>query len=344
MLLRRLGIILFTIAIGAMKAERAASSPDASPAIARVELPGGQPGIGFDDLQWSARLDRVIVPGGRSGNIYLIDPDSLAVTVIGGFSAAKTFEGGHDFGVTSAVDAEGFLYATDRTAGQLVQIDLETKSRQNLLQLRGHPDYVRYVPTTGELWVTEPGSAHIEVVALGHDRPPSLKSLALLSVPGGPESLVIDAVHKRAYTNSFSGSTFAIDLTTRQTLSQRKNGCERSLGIALDVQSQRVFVGCAVGELTELAAVGGEVLARRKVGPSIDIISYDAVHQRVHAASAAKHQLDVVKMSPSGELNTEYVVPTASTASCVVTDAKGRAWICDPTHGRVLRVTLPNGA
>jgi hypothetical protein len=323
MLLRRLSIILFTIAIGAMKAERAASSAAASPAIASVELPGGQPGIGFDDLQWSARLDRVIVPGGRSGNIYLIDPDSLAVTVIGGFSAAKTFEGGHDFGVTSAVDAEGFLYATDRTAGQLVQIDLETKSRQNLLQLRGHPDYVRYVPNTGELWVTEPGSAHIEVVALGHDRPPSLKSLALLSVPGGPESLVIDAVHKRAYTNSFSGSTFTI---------------------ALDVQSQRLFVGCAVGELTELAAVGGEVLARRKVGPSIDIISYDAVHQRVHAASAAKHQLDVVKMSPSGELNTEYVVPTASTASCVVTDAKGRAWICDPTHGRVLRVTLPNGA
>jgi hypothetical protein len=234
------------------------------------------------------------------------------------------------------------LYATDRTAGQLVQVDLETKARHNVLALRGHPDYVRYIASTRELWVTEPGGAHIEVVALGHDRPPSLTSIAMLAVKGGPESLVIDGAHQRAYTNSFAGSTFAIDLTTREIVSQRKNGCARSLGLALDVQSQRIFVGCAVGELTELAAIGGEVIARRKVGPSIDIISYDAIHQRVVAASAGKHQLDVVKSSPSGELNTEYVVPTESAASCVVTDDKGRAWICDPTHGRVLRVTLPS--
>ncbi|HEY2734270.1 MAG TPA: hypothetical protein VGI70_09805 [Polyangiales bacterium] len=340
---RRVSLILFTIVLGVLQPKQAASSSVASPLIASVELSGGKPGIGFDDLQWSADIGRVIVPGGRSGNIYLIDPDSLAVTAIGGFSVAASFEGGHDFGVTSAADAEGFLYATDRTAGQLVQIDLKTKARLNVRPLRGHPDYVRYVANTRELWVTEPGSAHIEVVALGHNRPPSLTSITLLSVRGGPESLVIDAGHKRAYTNSFAGSTFAIDVSTREIVNQRRNGCVRSLGIAIDVERQRIFVGCAVGEITEFAAIGGELISRRTVGPSIDIIAYDAIHQRVVAASSAKHQLDVVKVSTGGELDTEYAVPLASTASCVVTDAKGRAWVCDPSHGRVLRVTLPNG-
>jgi hypothetical protein len=314
----------------------------ASPAIETVELPGGKPGIGFDDMQWSSALQRVIVPGGRSSNLYLIDPESLEVTVIGGFSAATTFDKGHDFGVTSAVEAEGFLYATDRTAGQLVQIDVATKAHKNTLKLRGHPDYVRFIASTHELWVTEPGSAQIEIIALGHERPPALKSTALIPVVGGPESLAIDLEHGRAYTNSFAGMTFAIDLATHKTLSDVKNGCAVSLGIALDAPGQRVFVACAAGEIVELAAVGGALLTRHNVGKSIDIISYDPTQQRVHAASAAKHQLDVLKVAASGALSTEYVVPTVSTGSCVVSDAKGHAWLCDPTHGRVLRVSLPD--
>ena len=39
-----------------------------------------KPGIGFDDVQWSDELGRVIVPAGRTGNVFLIDPDSLALT------------------------------------------------------------------------------------------------------------------------------------------------------------------------------------------------------------------------------------------------------------------------
>jgi hypothetical protein len=51
-----------------------------------IELPNGSPGIGFDDLRFSARLHRVLVPGGRSGNLALLDPSTHAITTIGGFS------------------------------------------------------------------------------------------------------------------------------------------------------------------------------------------------------------------------------------------------------------------
>src|SRR5207247_1468062 len=46
-----------------------------TPAGDRVDLPSGTVGIGFDDLRYSATLHRVLVPGGRSGNLDLIDPD-----------------------------------------------------------------------------------------------------------------------------------------------------------------------------------------------------------------------------------------------------------------------------
>ena len=36
-----------------------------------VVLPGGEMGIGFDDLRYSAALHRVLVPGGRAGVIEI---------------------------------------------------------------------------------------------------------------------------------------------------------------------------------------------------------------------------------------------------------------------------------
>lgn len=87
-------------------------------------MPGGGSGIGFDDLVFAASLRKVLVPGGATGNLELVDPDTFAITSIGGFSAAKgTFGGGHGDGTTSADEGRGLLFAVDRTAGKLDVVD-----------------------------------------------------------------------------------------------------------------------------------------------------------------------------------------------------------------------------
>src|SRR5882672_3330966 len=86
-----------------------------SPAGTAVTLPAGSPGIGFDDLRYSTTLHRVLVPSGRSGRLNLIDPDTLSVTSISGFSSTNSYSGGHDDGATSVDEAVGTLYVTDRT-------------------------------------------------------------------------------------------------------------------------------------------------------------------------------------------------------------------------------------
>src|SRR5437016_1974535 len=67
-----------------------------------VPLPGGLGGIGFDDLGYDAQFSKVLVPAGNTGNLDLIDPKTLAVTTITGFSAQGPFTGGHGEGITSA--------------------------------------------------------------------------------------------------------------------------------------------------------------------------------------------------------------------------------------------------
>ncbi len=125
-----------------------------SPSGQRVSLPEGGTGIGFDDLRYSATLHRVLVPAGRTGTLDLVDPDTLSVTSIGGFGKVASYSGSHDDGPTSVDEGNGVLYVTDRTTGQLDVVDPAAGRVIASVALGSGPDYVRYVQTTNELWVT----------------------------------------------------------------------------------------------------------------------------------------------------------------------------------------------
>src|SRR5262245_19827096 len=107
----------------AVIASATTAADDSSGTSVSIDLPGGAAGIGFDDLQYSARLHRVLAPAGRTGKLALIDPVSRAVTSIGGFSASEHFDGGHDSGITSVTDTGSVLAVTDRTSRELLLVD-----------------------------------------------------------------------------------------------------------------------------------------------------------------------------------------------------------------------------
>ncbi|HJZ48102.1 MAG TPA: hypothetical protein VKE41_13080, partial [Roseiflexaceae bacterium] len=134
-----------------------------------VALPGGTGGIGFDDMGYDAGLGKVIVPAGATGNLDLIDPDSLNIRAIPGFSTTiPDPAGGHGDGTTSAVAHKGLLFAIDRTNLKLDVVDPSAGSIVKSTELITSPDYIRYVPPTNELWVTEKGAQQIEVFSLSN--------------------------------------------------------------------------------------------------------------------------------------------------------------------------------
>jgi hypothetical protein len=186
----------------------------ASAAPAAIEIPGGSGGIGFDDLRFSVSLGKILVPAGRAGSLVLLDPATRSVTAIEGFSSKKEYGGGHDDGVTSADSGSGWIFATDRTSGLIAVIDPGNRRIVSRSKLGGAPDYVRYVEPVGEVWVTEPDSERIEIFHLLAGIPPAAVHEAFLSVPGGPESLVVDIRRGRAYTHLWNGKTVA---TTRNS-------------------------------------------------------------------------------------------------------------------------------
>lgn len=331
-----LGIVVSLISIGpALAAEGTNASHEARAAIA---LPGGEGGIGFDDLRYSRKLGRVLVPGGRTGKLYLVDPATSAVTSISGFSTVQEFAGGHDDGITSVAEGGGLLFVTDRTSLELSLIDPGTKKVVTHVPLGASPDYVRWLESEHEVWVTEPDSERLEVYRLETGMSPRVVRIATIPVPEGPESLIFDLKRGRAYTH-IAAATQAIDVHSHAVVATWKNGCEEASGIAMDPQRGLLFVACRQGAVRVLDLATGKIVGGADLGAGIDIISYSSGLGHLYVPSSETQTLAVLGVSARGALTPLGTFPGTADSHCVA--AAGKVYFCDPAHGRLLAVTDP---
>ncbi len=301
-----------------------------------LAIPGGAGGIGFDDLGFSAALHKVIVPAGRTGKLDLIDPASRRIDEIGGFSAHTSYGGGHGEGITSADVGRGLIFVTDRSSKTLNVLDPTSKKIVATAKLAAGPDYVRYVAPTGEVWVTEPRAAQIEIFSLPAQGKPQPSHSAVISVPNGPESLVIDDSRSRAYTNLWTDATLAIDLRKRTIDARWPNGCRGSRGIALEAAHGFLFVGCEEGKLAVLDVKDGRKLGEASSGSGVDIIAYSPKLRHAYLPGAESATMAVIGISADGSAKVLRTVAAAKGSHCVTADDHDNAYICDPMHGQLL--------
>jgi hypothetical protein len=323
-------VILFCAAVGFAGGPALCQEPSA------VEIPGGAPGIGFDDLRFAPSLKSLLVPAGRAGVLAMVDPATRSVQTVGGFSAKAVFSGGHDDGVTSADEGKGWVFATDRTSGLLAIVDPRSRKIVATAKLSGAPDYARFVEAAGEVWVTEPDKERIEIFRLSPGNPPSVTHGSFLAVAGGPESLVVDAKRGRAYSHLWGGKTVAIDVKSHRILATWSNGCAGSRGIALDEPRDFLFVGCGEGKAVVLDAATGKELSSLTAGGGVDIIDYSDKLSHLYFPGGKSATMAILGVSAKGELTLLGTVPTAAGAHCVATDGNGKVFVCDPKKGRLL--------
>src|SRR5215471_1346127 len=317
----------FLLAAGVAAAQtHSGSAPTAKP----VEIPGGAPGIGFDDLGFARSLGKILAPAGRAGGLALVDPEGGRVAVIPGFSAKKDYGGGHDDGVTSADEGKGWIFATDRTALLLDVVDPRAGKIVSSTKLASGPDYVRFVEQTGELWVTEPDKERVEIFRLSDAKPPVPAHEAFVAVTGGPESLVVDPKAGRAYTHLWQGKTAVLDVKARRVVATWANGCKGSRGIALDPARGYLFAGCAEGKAVVLEAATGKEVSSLSSGSGVDIIDYDAKVSHLYLPGGRSATMAVLAVSAEGKLSLLGEVDTAEGSHCVATDGNRNVFVCDP--------------
>jgi len=327
----------------------AATGASGAPSIAKpdaIAIPDGERGIGYDDLQYAPELKRILVPAGRTGRLILIDPATKALTPIAGFGSTNSFAGGHGEGTTSAAEipggGEGRIVATDRGSRSLKLLSAKKRAVVGSIKLAVAPDYVRAVPTTGEIWVTEPSRKQFEVLRVDEKADGGLAHVASIPVPDGPESLVIDADRGQAYSHTWAGESYAVDLKSRKIVSTWRNGCRESRGIALDAKRGFLFSGCAEGKATVVDLATGKLLSTTEAGSDVDSIGYAPTLAHLYVPGGASADLSILNVAPDGKLTMLGKVATASDAHTVAFDPVSKnVFVGTPEHGTVLVIHDP---
>jgi DNA-binding beta-propeller fold protein YncE len=308
-------------------------------AAVSVPIPGGEHGVGFDDLQFAPALDRVLVPAGGTGELCLLATATHRTTCVSGFSGGA-FRGGHDQGTTSSAEVPGppaRIVATDRDTRTVRVVDPARGALIGAVDLAGKPDYVRFVRATGEVWVTEPSQKQIEVLRFQDLAAGRLARVAAIRVPDGPESLVVDEAGGRAYSNAWTDRTFAIDLRARKVVSSWLNGCRKSRGIALDPAHRLLFAGCAEGRATVVALDTEKVVSTAPTGPDLDSIGFAPSLRHLYVPAGGDGRLYTFAVSAAGKLALLGTKSTTLDAHTVAFDPRSRSvFVGAPRLGAVL--------
>jgi DNA-binding beta-propeller fold protein YncE len=303
--------------------------------VAAVSLPGGEKGIGFDDIVYTPALHQVIVPAAQTGRVYLIDPATLS------HESCAVWQGR----TTSADAGDGYVFAADRTHSVVNVIDPKLHKVVASATLEMEPDIVRYVPATHEVWVTEedPQKGQVEILAFSASGKVQLSHVADVKVAGGggPESLAVDPVRSRVYTNREDQKvTVAIDIASRRIVEEWKSGTEgSSSGLALDETKAWLFVGSGAGGVAVIdVAHNGRILGTLKVGKGTDLIGYNPILRHVYVPDPKEGKLAIIGVSPGGEPRLLGTVATAKGSHAASADDRAQVWVTDPEHGRLLVV------
>ena len=188
---------------------------------------------------------------------------------------------------------------------------------------------MRFVSSTNEAWVTEPGAERIETFSIPPHGTLAPAHSRFIPVLVGPESLVIG--QGRAFTHLWHGTTVAIDLRNNSIVGRWRNGCTSSRGIALDEKRGFIFAGCDEGKLTVLDTKSGKIVGHASVGTGVDVIGYNQNLADVYLPGADSGTIAVVGVSTTGAARALKTTATVEGAHCVTADDRDQVHVCDPT-------------
>jgi len=293
-----------------------------------VDLPGAAKQIDFDDIVYSQRLNRIIVPARGSG-LYLVDPDSGEATRVVDTPVASANKGG------------GLLFLADRNGRKIIIVDPANDRVLSSTATAAAPDYIRYVPATQELWVTEPRAdptPGIEIFAIDTTgQEPSAHKNGFVDVPGGPEGLELSASRHIAYTHG-GRDLVAIDLPARRVVGRLATGCAGTHGFPrVDDQRGVVLASCAEGGAVTLVDLeDGHQLGQYRVGGGESLPGYSVRSGHFYVRSDPGATLATLQPTSTG-LTEVATVTVPEVGHCLTADNRGHYWTCDANNGRLLR-------
>ena len=247
------------------------------------------------------------------------------VTVVDGSTGALLgqvtgFPGGtHGIAISTA---NGKGYTDDGEAGTVGAFDLKTLKLTRSIAGRPDADGIVLDPASGHLFVSNGESMDVSVVDPKTDR-----NIGNIKTGGKVEFETADGKGKLYVNGEEKEEIIRIDTRTNQVDAHWPlTSCRSPHGIAMDVATRRLFVGCTNEMLVVVSADDGREVAHLAIGKGSDAVVFDPVRKRVFSSNGRDGTITIL-----GETDAEHFVSLGE----VKTGVTARTMAINPVSGRL---------
>jgi hypothetical protein len=236
--------------------------------------------------------------------LYVAHQDRMAVIDLSSRTEIRSIPGHEIHGVALAPELNrGFV--SDGEAGNVILFDLKTLEVNRTIQAQPDADAICYEPVTRRIFTFNGDSHNATIIDAVR-----AQIVGTLSLDGQPEFAQTDWRGAIFVNIEDKDEVLKIDaagakVSERWPLPARSN--PSSMGI--DLQHNRLFVGCRNQTLLVVDSLSGETVATLPIGKWIDATVYDPVRRRVFAC-CGDGTLTVVRQDSADSYTIDEVVQT----------------------------------
>jgi hypothetical protein len=236
--------------------------------------------------------------------LYVAHQDRMAVIDLSSRTEIRSIPGHEIHGVALAPELNrGFV--SDGEAGNVILFDLKTLEVNRTIQAQPDADAICYEPVTRRIFTFNGDSHNATIIDAVR-----AQIVGTLSLDGQPEFAQTDGRGAIFVNIEDKDEVLKIDaagakVSERWPLPARSN--PSSMGI--DLQHNRLFVGCRNQTLLVVDSLSGETVATLPIGKWVDATVYDPVRRRVFAC-CGDGTLTVVRQDSADSYTIDEVVQT----------------------------------
>ena len=256
-----------------------------------------------------AHGDRVTVVDGRDGKL---------LGEITGFPG-----GTHGIAVVAAV---GRGYTDDGQAGEVGSFSLETLKVGKRIKAMEDADGIVFDAPSGHVFVINGDSGTLTVID-----PRTDSAVATISA-GNPLEFGVSGQNGKLYVDGVQNNEI-VRIDTRSNLVDAHwplPGCRTPRGLAIDLNTRRLFASCGNGVFDVVSADSGAVQATLPIGAGTDSAAFDPKRRWAFSSNGQDGTLSIIQEQDAGTFIALGSVPSAPLA---------RTMSIDPATGRIYLVT-----
>jgi YVTN family beta-propeller protein len=201
-------------------------------------------------------------------------------------------------------------YTSNGGSDSVTVFALSSLKEVAVVKVGAKPDAIAYESKTARVFVANAKDKSLSVIDAATN-----KVVGTISLPGGPETVVVDGKGMLYVAIEDKNAIAAIDSDAMKIahVFDVASVCDEPAGLAIDPASGRLFAGCHNSKMVIVDGLTGKVLAAPAIGKGNDATAYDPA-QKLAFASNGDGTLTVINANaPYQVVQTVATMPRART-------------------------------